>query len=608
MQKPSQRCDTASAKQNKPDHKATPGNGRFSGKENDLEIGDRRILAAAVTSRHLIVEVERSSQQRAASSAVKRSAAIESARETGKFQDTLGEVLIRTANDEPTFSVWEAVQQSAERCSRLTLEPLSKSAKSRKRQKSVKTRKQNFVSIVYENPPEASKQLAPPAETMHRQLQNWPTSTSSPFLYRKNPAGGQNLETSQPWARPFKHRPRLMTSESSPAILAPLVSVPLSSKTSRIIVTEQADGANFPAIEMSFGSNGSFGHGWGLIGQYTNSIVPLANATSGNAESVRQDLREDMQLSGEVDSCSPSPGKLCDIRETTMKCLTSDQAMRSDEKTAAPKHSSVDIHTSPFVIFNTQAAIHDAQLALVEDLTSPVKKALSPVPVQRLSLSRQAQDTVAKTITPFHELNSSISREIREEQYDIPLPSTQALFDAASPFFASTVKKPIAGRASGLEKTQDKVSRYTTRERNAVSSESPTMIDDTSNRLEAVGSNETIESYCNPTTEPGLEPGRGSSPFNRYNEAFLSTHLSDGNASVTPLAETSKIKPDSSWLHTGLDTREKSQTRTNKPTARPAGDISSAQATTIAFSQHGKRIETWSAMLDSSLQQRIHDQ
>ena len=199
-----------------------------------------------------------------------------------------------------------------------------------------------------------------------------------------------------------------------------------------------------PAIDLSFAHN-SLGVDFDMIAQYTNSRLPVSPHSGMTQKSLRKRLKRAMRESGasfvrhdhDADtsiSDADSPGL---TRKEPMNV-----AVGTQKQTIEP---AVSVNTSPPI--STQAALRDACLDLCTSATPEPIQSCKESLIEKSPLEAKEQPPL-DGITPFAEFNKQFPPE-RPGTSDVMI-STQAMFDAFSPFLMSTVKKSKAKKRANF--------------------------------------------------------------------------------------------------------------------------------------------------------------
>jgi len=215
------------------------------------------------------------------------------------------------------------------------------------------------------------------------------------------------------------------------------------------VTTPHVTSDHAPAIDLSFAQN-PLGVNFDMIAQYTNSRLPISPHSGVAKTSIRKQLRRAMRESGALltrpDQDLNGSVSEPESPESTSK-EPSKETMDNRDESVAP---SIPISPSPPI--NTQAALRDACLDLCTSATPEPMNTLqatgSKVMATETSPSRTIEQQSPGGITPFSVFNKRHASE-RPDTSE-PMVSTQAMFDAFSPFMVSTVKKSKAKKRASF--------------------------------------------------------------------------------------------------------------------------------------------------------------
>ncbi|GAB7343207.1 hypothetical protein MBLNU457_1272t1 [Dothideomycetes sp. NU457] len=204
-----------------------------------------------------------------------------------------------------------------------------------------------------------------------------------------------------------------------------------------------------PAIDLSFAQN-SLGVNFDMIAQYTNSRLPTSPRSGVANKSVRKQLRRAMRESGALFTrSSHDPDE--SVSEPDSPDATSKEPLtKTLEDKDEPAAPFVPISPSPPI--NTQAALRDACLDLCTSATPEPIPAWKATSSKAMATEKSPLSTVGRQspagIIPFSVFNKQHTSE-RPEPAEAMV-STQAMFDAFSPFTMSTVKKSRAKKRASF--------------------------------------------------------------------------------------------------------------------------------------------------------------
>ncbi|KAG8628012.1 hypothetical protein KVT40_003885 [Elsinoe batatas] len=189
-----------------------------------------------------------------------------------------------------------------------------------------------------------------------------------------------------------------------------------------------------------------------FVERHTNKRLRSFGRSDSGRSHLKGKLRKSMRNSGatfEYDAAAPpTPSR----RSSAVQALEepSKTIVHTDEITQAEKpelpslieddgHEHAITPEEPTMQISTQAALREAHRDLLK--SSPVASLLSPTKVERRPTSADASQSPPPAVTPFAKFHQRFT--VHEHDTQEPAISTQAIFDAFSPFQISPVKQSV---------------------------------------------------------------------------------------------------------------------------------------------------------------------
>lgn len=261
---------------------------------------------------------------------------------------------------------------------------------------------------------------------------------SSPFLFRKTKRHSEEDDTDVCRSPAPQLKRRFVAFDSSNA----------NAETTVGPETAAVEPQEAPAINLSFPRE-SFGVNFDLIEQYTNMKLPQQSETDNGSTVVKQ-LKRAMRESGATilhpTSIPTSPRDVASPKLSRMVDQDVDESGAASSNTPdnTTDVNAVDMTPRALPEVSTQAALEEAHLALV----NTVRKGRVDTDRSSNKGTPELEAPRKSVITPFAEFNKDLaSNDVRSrDSSQEPVISTQAIFDAFSPFQLSTAKKATKSR------------------------------------------------------------------------------------------------------------------------------------------------------------------